>query len=149
MKTVESTKRRNSQNDVSLIGASFLLSQNGTDMTESKRPKKYFYATPTRTVTPCANSTSASPKTTWTRGSTRKKPCGERSAVLSLSKHRTIFPPVAAPQVQEGQGFDRVDLPDWELEIRRTVHGEIVEGVVIGVGFCPITRLNLSKNPRV
>ena len=34
----------------------------------------------------------------------KEKPCGERS--------RTIFP---------GQGFDRLNLSDWELEIRRAV----------------------------
>jgi len=32
----------------------------------------------------------------------KAKPCGERS--------RTILP---------GQGFDRLNLPDWELEIRK------------------------------
>jgi hypothetical protein len=42
----------------------------------------------------------------------KEKPCGERSAALSLSKRRTILP---------GQGFDRLNLPDWELEIRKAV----------------------------
>jgi hypothetical protein len=43
----------------------------------------------------------------------KAKPCGERSAALSLSKCRTILP---------GQGLDTaspVNLPDWELEIRK------------------------------
>jgi len=35
---------------------------------------------------------------------------GERGAALSLSQCRTILP---------GQGFDRLNLPDWELEIRK------------------------------
>jgi len=42
---------------------------------------------------------------------------GERSAVLSLSKRRTILP---------GQGFDRLNLPDWELEIRKAVRKSII-----------------------
>ena len=45
----------------------------------------------------------------------KEKPCGERSAALSLSKCRTILP---------GQGFDTPfgrNLPDWELEIRKAV----------------------------
>jgi len=48
----------------------------------------------------------------------KAKPCGERSAALSLLKYRTILP---------GQGFDTVserrtvNLPDWELEIRKAV----------------------------
>ena len=40
----------------------------------------------------------------------KEKPCGERGAALSLSQCRTILP---------GQGFDRLNLPDWELEIRK------------------------------
>ena len=44
----------------------------------------------------------------------KEKPCGERSAVLSLSKCRTILP---------RQGLDKLDhqldLQDWELEIRK------------------------------
>gem|GEM_PF-6585831 len=45
----------------------------------------------------------------------KEKPCGERSAALSLSKRRTILP---------GQGFDTaslVNLTDWELEIRKAM----------------------------
>jgi len=42
----------------------------------------------------------------------KENTCGERSAVLSLSKRRTIIP---------GQGFDRLNLTDWELEIRKAV----------------------------
>ena len=42
----------------------------------------------------------------------KEKPCGERSAALSLSKCRTILP---------GQGFDELNLADWGLEIRKAV----------------------------
>jgi len=41
-----------------------------------------------------------------------EKPCGERSIVLSLSK------PCPGRMVR---CFDRLNLPDWELEIRKAV----------------------------
>jgi hypothetical protein len=67
---------------------------------------------PTRLTTPAlAGGAREDGVDTWLN---KEKPCGERSAALSLSKRRTILP---------GQGFDRLNLPDWELEIRKAVRG--------------------------